>query len=504
MIQALMLLPLAAGVLAFLVRSDAARRALLVWTARAHFLLSAALIWLKTGPVPLVLTCVSPVPASAPAEVWFDYDPLGLLFLGITSLLFLGAAHYAVAYLAAEKRDPGEDADEGFIFNNAPEAAFTGCLLLFLAAMTAVTASRHMGLLWACVEATTLLSAPLIYFHRHKRSLEATWKYLLICSVGIALALMGNLFLGAAGLKTGAGLDLGALLAKGAALDKPLLKAAFLFLFVGYGTKMGLSPFHTWLPDAHSEAPAVVSALLSGALLNCAFLGILRVNSVCARAGLADFTGGILVLFGLFSLVTAALFMLGQRDYKRMLAYSSIEHMGILAIGAGLGGAALFGAMLGAFSHSLTKAGLFFTSGVVLASEKTKRISDVRGLWRLAPRTAALWLGGFFIITGTPPFGVFLAKFLILREALARGHYWLAAAYLFFLALLFAGMAKVFIAMTFGECAEKPGDRPFAEPRGMLLPAAVLFAVVLLAGLYLPGWFSGLLRDAAANVAGTL
>jgi hydrogenase-4 component F len=466
---------------------------LLVWPARGHFLLASATIYFQLHGVQ---------PAVAP--VWFAYDPLGLLFLGITSLLFLGASQYAVTYLALEKRDPGEEAADGFIFNNAPEAVFTGCLLLFLAAMTAVTASRHMGLLWASVEATTLLSAPLIYFHRHKRSLEATWKYLLICSVGIALALMGNLFLGAAGIKAGAGLDISGLLAQAASLDKPLLKAAFLFLFVGYGTKMGLSPFHTWLPDAHSEAPAVVSALLSGALLNCAFLGVLRVNGVCARAGLADFTGGILMLFGLFSMVTAALFMLGQRDYKRLLAYSSIEHMGILALGVGLGGAGIFGAMLGALSHSLAKAGLFFTSGVVLAAEKTKRIADVKGLWRRAPKTAVLWLGGFFIITGTPPSGVFLAKFLILKEALGLKHYWLAGAYLFFLAILFAGMANVFISMTFGERAEKPGEKPFVEPAGMLAPAAFFFVCVMLAGLYMPGWLNELIRSAALGVTGKL
>jgi len=344
MTTALMLLPLAAGLAAFLIRSDAARRSLLLWTARGHFLLAVLVIGAYFPGGSLIAAVVSPVPE--PSSPWFAYDPLGLLFLGIASLLFLGAAQYAVTYLAAEKRDPGEDADGGFIFNNAPEAVFTGCLLLFLSAMTAVTASRHMGLLWALIEATTLLSAPLIYFHRHKRSLEATWKYLLICSVGIALALMGNLFLGAAGLKSGVGLDLAPLLSGAGALDKPLLKAAFLFLFVGYGTKMGLSPFHTWLPDAYSESPAVVSALLSGVLSTAALLGILRVNAVCASAGLADFTGGLLVLFGLLSVITAALFMLGQRDYKRMLAYSSIEHMGIIAMGAGLGGGAVFGALL--------------------------------------------------------------------------------------------------------------------------------------------------------------
>ncbi|MBI4351308.1 MAG: NADH dehydrogenase FAD-containing subunit, partial [Elusimicrobia bacterium] len=353
-------------------------------------------------------------------------------------------------------------------------------------------------------EATTLLSAPLIYFHRSRRSLEATWKYLLICSVGIALALMGSLFLGAAGLRSGAGLDLDALLLKGALLDKPLLKAAFLFLFVGYGTKMGLAPFHTWLPDAHSEAPSVVSALLSGALLNCAFLGILRAGAVCAAAGLGEFTGGILVLFGLLSIVTAALLMLGQRDYKRMLAYSSIEHMGILALGAGLGGGAVFGALLGALSHSLVKAGLFFTSGVVVACEKTKSISEVRGLRRRAPLTAALWLAGFFLITGTPPSGVFLAKFIIVKEAFALGRYWLAGTSLFFLALLFGGMARFFISMTFGEREAKPGEKPFDEPAGLLAPAAAFFVLVLILGLFLPGWLDGLLKAAVPRINGQI
>ncbi|MEI7530287.1 MAG: proton-conducting transporter membrane subunit, partial [Elusimicrobiota bacterium] len=340
MITLLMLVPLIAGLSAFLISDDGRRRVLLITASAAHLALTVSV--LVTRP-------------EIPPGAWFGLDALGLLFLAVTSVLFFGASIYAVKYLSFEKYDPGEDADEGFIFNNEPEPVFIGCLLLFLAAMTAVTVSRHLGMLWAAVEATTLLSAPLIYFHRHKRSLEATWKYLLICSVGIALALMGNLFLGAAGIKAGAGLDLESLLAKAAVLDPAWLKAAFLFLFVGYGTKMGLAPFLSWLPDAHSESPAVVSALLSGALLNCAFLGILRAVQVCAGAGLAGFTGDILILFGLLSLMTAALFILGQRDYKRMLAYSSIEHMGILSLGVGLGGGAVYGALLNAVAHSLTK-----------------------------------------------------------------------------------------------------------------------------------------------------
>ena len=419
MVTALLTLPLVAGLAAFIISDDVRRRRLLLWTAAGHSVLTAALFLQRPGA-----GCGT---SAAAYGEWFGLDELGLIFLGVTSALFFGAAIYAVCYLELEKRDPGEEADEGFIFNNAPEAVFTGCLLLFLAAMTAVTASRNLGILWAAIEATTLLSAPLIYFHRHKRSLEATWKYLLICSVGIALALMGNLFLGAAGLKSDLGLNLDALLGGAALLDKPLLKAAFLFLFVGYGTKMGLAPFHTWLPDAHSEAPALVSALLSGALLNCAFLGILRAVQICGGAGLADFSGGILLLFGLLSLATAGLFILGQRDYKRLLAYSSIEHMGIMALGTGLGGGAVYGALLNAVGHSLAKAGLFFTSGLILAAYKTKRITEVKGLLGRAPKTAALWLAGLFLITGTPPSGIFLGKFLILKEAIVSGRYLVAA-----------------------------------------------------------------------------
>ena len=206
--------------------------------------------------------------------------------------------------------------------------------------MTLVTVSHHFGLMWVGVEATTLASAPLIYFHRQHRSLEATWKYLLICSVGIALALLGNFFLAVAAGRAGRQLD-GPLSLSDLSgrcrigLIVSWLKAAFLFFLVGYGTKMGLAPLHTWLPDAHSEAPSVVSALLSGALLNCAFLAILRVHRFAPPPGEAAFSQGLLVFFGLISMGVAAMFILGQADFKRMLAYSSVEHMGILALGVG-------------------------------------------------------------------------------------------------------------------------------------------------------------------------
>jgi hydrogenase-4 component F len=199
------------------------------------------------------------------------------------------------------------------------EAHFAAWLLGFQAAMSLVTVSQHFGLMWVAVEATTLLSAPLIHYHRHRRSLEATWKYLLICSVGIAVALLGTYFLSAAASSGSAAVPLFFRRLAAARLNAQWLKAAFILLLVGYGTKMGLAPLHTWLPDAHSEAPSPVSALLSGALLNCAFLAILRIHGVCAAAGLGDFSRQLLLILGLASMAVAAAFILGQTDYKRLL-----------------------------------------------------------------------------------------------------------------------------------------------------------------------------------------
>src|SRR5579872_7171978 len=326
-LYALILIPAAAGAAAFAVRPDAARRLVLVAAAVVHSALTFSL-WLVPQQFSRLPDRMS----------WIALDAAGLLVLSITSLLFLITAFYTVGYLRREHDESHRDIEEGFYFRNAPEAVFTGCLLFFLSSMTFVTMCQHFGLLWVAVEATTLVSAPLIYFHRQHRSLEATWKYLLICSVGIALALLGNFLLAVAATSAEGGerlpLVVGSLAADGASLNPLWLKAAFVFLLVGYGTKMGLAPMHTWLPDAHSEAPSSASALLSGALLNCAFLGILRAHQVCDAAQHGEFSRSLLVGFGLLSMAVAGIFIVGQSDFKRMLAYSSIEHMGILALGA--------------------------------------------------------------------------------------------------------------------------------------------------------------------------
>jgi hydrogenase-4 component F len=406
--------------------------------------------------------------------------------------------------LRREDRGRHVDAEEGLLFTNEPEAIFIGCLLLFLGAMTLVTTCQHLGMLWVGVEATTLASAPLIYFHRHHRSLEATWKYIMLCSVGIALALLGNFLLAVAirGVGDGhSGLLFNDLMHHAGVMNTQWLKAAFLFFLVGYGTKMGLAPLHTWLPDAHSESPSLVSALLSGALLNCAFLGILRAHALCVAAGEAEFSQHLLVIFGLFSMGIASVFIIRQADFKRMLAYSSVEHMGILALGVGIGGVGVFGALLHACGHSLTKAALFLAAGNIVIVYHTKFIADVRGILSASPITGVLWIAGFLSITGSPPFGTFLSEFTILKAALDGGQIFVAVLYLVFLSLIFIGMANIVLRMAQGE---QPAEQ-MASPRRVswfeIVPPAVLAILVLALGIYIPPQVGNTLRMAAEQIS---
>jgi len=511
------LLPAAAAVIAFFIQAHGARRFLLAATAAAHSLLVA---WMWVDPARFLAL-----------GDWMAMDGLGRLFLGITSALFLAVSLYAVGFLRRESGSTAADSEEGFLFSNTPEALFTACLLGFLSTMTLVTVSTHFGLMWVAIEATTLVSAPLIHYHRHHRSLEATWKYILLCSVGIAVALLGTYFIAAAVPRGSGGvssLTFGRLVQRASELDARWLKAGFLLLVVGYGTKMGLAPLHAWLPDAHSEAPALVSALLSGALLNCAFLAILRIVAVLGSAGLGEFSRQTLLVFGLASMAVAAGLIIGQGDYKRMLAYSSVEHMGILAVGIGLGGTGDWGALFHAVNHSLTKAALFLLAGNLLAVYGSKRISDVGGALRRVPVTGVLWIAGFFAILGAPPFGAFSSELAILRAAVSSGSWVVVVLYSLFLAAVFAGMIAVLVRMAQGGRAPgspargqavragaghaaggAPGFGP-AESHGLavavlaparepvlgLISPIVLLAGTLALGLFVPGFLASSLEQA--------
>jgi hydrogenase-4 component F len=495
MIWALILIPAAGGASAFLPLPARLRRMLLGSAASLHFLLALA-AWR------------APAAALSAAGGWLALDAAGLLFLTICSALFLAAALYAIGYLSADTQAPIRDYLEGFQFANRSEGVFIGCLLLFLATMSAVAMARHLGLLWVAVEATTLTSAPLIYYHRHHRSLSAAWKYLLICSVGIALALLGNFFLAVA-TTAGKGqpitLLMPVLIHHASALSPTWLKAAFLLMLVGYGTKMGLAPMHTWLPDAHSEAPSLVSALLSGALLNCAFLALLRMQAVLASAGMGAFGRNLLVMFGLLSMGWAALLLIAQSDYKRMLAYSSVEHMGVLSLGVGLGGVAAAGAMLHAVNHSLVKAALFLVAGNILAAYRTKDVPSTRGLRQLLPLSGLLWMAGILAVAGSPPFGLFTSELMILRGALAGQHWAVAAGYLAALGIAFGAMLWTALRMVYGGAPTTPAWA--GHKRDTFLSVAspvVLIAAVLVLGLWVPDPLRRLIHRAAALWGGNL
>ncbi len=477
------LLPAAAGTASYFIRPHRWRRLLWGTAAVSHFALAlTAALTLKAPPL----------------DYWIGMDSLSAIFLVLTSLLFFGATVYGIGYVAREPVSGQMDFEDGSLFKNEPESVFTGGLLLLLATMSLAILSRHLALQWVAIEATTLASAPLIYYHQNRRSLEAAWKYLILCSVGIALALLGIFFLRMTMQEGSHDLTLAALLERAGTLNHKWLSAAFLFMLVGYGTKMGLAPLHTWLPDAHSEAPSPVSALLSGALLNCAFLGILRMQQICAAAGMASFGGDLLILFGLLSMGLAGAFILHQADYKRMLAYSSVEHMGILALGVGLGGLGLFGSFLHTVNHSIVKAMLFLTAGNLLSRFHTKDTTKIQGACDALPITGALWIAGFLAVTGSPPFGTFVSEFTILRATLDQGRWVIAVLYVLFLLLAFAGMSGIVLRMALGKSEVNRVREPFTA----VLPPILFAVLALLLGVYLPGPLADRLRDAAQLLGG--
>ncbi len=490
MLLALILIPVIAGVLSLISRNANLRYFFLGFAAVLHFMLTV-MFWF--------------FPPAALFNNWLGLDQIGQLILSVTSVLFLGACFYAINFLRNEKHEPIKDFQEDIIFSNAPEAIFICCMLFLLASMTFLALSQHFGLIWVAIELTTLTSAPLIYFHRHHRSLEATWKYLMICSVGIAIALLGNFFLAVAASTGGekpVSLLASELVKYADKLNVKWLKAAFIFILVGYGTKMGLAPMHTWLPDAHSEAPSVISSLLSGAMLNCAFLGIFRTFQVCIAAGQADFAKDLLIALGLVSMLFAAVYIVRQADYKRMLAYSSVEHMGIIAIGLGLGNAAVFGSMFHLINHSLTKAALFLVAGNILAVYKTKRTKDVQGMFKVMPVSAFLWLAGILAITGFPPFGTFISEFLILKSGFEQGRFFVSSAYLVLLVIVFIGFATICIRMTQGSPEQGAEKLALKEKALSVVPAAVMILLVLILGLFIPASLKNFLHGICMLVGG--
>jgi hydrogenase-4 component F len=372
---------------------------------------------------------------------WGTYiiiDALSAWVIFCAAVVYVLASIYAVGYMRLL------DADERLPLFYALFAGFA--LTTLVGPMM-----NNAGLYWIAIELTTLVSTFLVAFERAAESIEAAWKYIIVVSGGISLALLGTvLFYWAGSLVIGPSYDMTwAVLGKAAPhMDPTLLTLAFLLVLIGYGTKAGLAPMHTWLPDAHSEGPTPVSALLSGALLNTAMIGIIRYLSVVDAGGVGPLPRLTLIALGVVSLIVAALFIVRQEGIKRLMAYSSVEHMGVIALGVGFGGVfGIAGALYHMLNHSLNKSLMFFGAGSMMRSYRTKEISEIHLVSRHFPVVGALWLAGAVAITGAPPFGLFASELTILRAGLQTRAAWASFVMAVLLIIIFVAFLNHFRVM---------------------------------------------------------
>jgi hydrogenase-4 component F len=457
----LILIPFAGAAAALAWQGERSRPYLLPATSLLH---TALALWLLFDP-----------PVVGPGA-WFGFDPLARAMLPAVSILFLVCSFYCVPYLRT--------------CISRPNRIFVALLLAMLGLMSAAHEARHLGLLWIATEALTFAAVPIVHFAGTPRAFEATWKYLLIGGTGIALSLLGSFCLGYASLSGGGTGDLTftALVAQGGSLSGPWVVIAWVFLLAGYGTKMGLAPMHTWKPDVYGEAPGVMGAILAGGVTTVAFTALLRVRAVVDAAGESAMASRTLMAIGLFSMLVAALFLLGTRDFKRMLAYSSVEHMGILVIATALGKVGVWAALFHVWNNSFTKGTLFMSAGNIRRVAGAHTVDEVSGMSAITPRSAAIFVTAMLAVTACPPFGPFFSELLIVRTAFATNH--LAGAAIFLGCLLFAffGMTRLVFAVVDGKPrpAAVQGRKRFAETAGVVLPPLVLLVLSLWLGLATP------------------
>lgn len=427
----------------------------------------------------------------------FLVDPLSSVFLLIVGFLGLTAAMYSLPYMEHELQS--SRVTERMV------PRYYALFQFFVLTMVLTLVVENLGLLWVAVEATTLVSALLVAYYLNRSSLEAAWKYVMVCSVGIAMALLGIILLYYAQVQAGF-MDVQPLswleLRRYAVRFNPaLVKLSVVFILIGYGTKAGLAPMHTWLPDAHSQAPTPVSGLLSGALLSCAMYAIARNMAVINLLPEVGATAGkLLTGFGLLSIGVAVPFLLLQHDIKRLLAYSSVENMGLVALGIGAGSPlGLYGALLHLINHAVGKSALFYVAGAMIQQYHTKQILRIRGIIGPAPVLGSLLIGLVLAVAGMPPFSLFLSK-LVIIQSLFAGNWMIGLLALILLAGVFAGLLYYSVGMAFGPPAPGMEKRDLAP--GMLPAVAVSALILALSGIYLPSWLDVLLREAAEIVLG--
>jgi hydrogenase-4 component F len=431
------------------------------------------------------------------AAGWLRVDSLGAVFLLATSLLYAVAGVFSIGYLHADERGPGF---------RAFAKRYDALLNMFGWTMLLVPLAADFGTLWVAVELTTIISALLVAIDRTDAALEAAWKYVLIASSGLGIALLSIIVLYATGTH-GLGNEyipkFVRVLAHAHGFSHDAVRLSFVLAVVGFGTKVGFVPMHTWLPDAHSEAPAPVSAMLSGSLLSAAFYAILRFFQVAVADGQRGFAEHVLIVFGVISLIAASLFVLRQDNYKRLLAYSSIEHMGVIALGIGFGAPlAVAGALLHVITHASAKGLAFFGAGSLLRGYDTKEIDGVTGAGTAMPWTGPMFLAAALALCGLPLSGVFRSEFQIVCGGFAQPQYVGVTLLLVFVNLAFFGIlwhAGRMVLTPAGEGAASGEHSPW-NVAGML---GCLFVVIAL-GLHVPTELSALLNNAGRRLAAPL
>jgi len=433
---------------------------------------------------------------NGPQTVWdqqFFIDPLNVFLVTLTAFVSLTTAIFSRPYMRVEQ-DHGKMTPPRMRLYHSMYQLFSFTMLLGFT-------TNNLGIIWVAMEAATLTTVLLVSVYRTSASLEAAWKYFILCGVGIAQALFGTILLYMAADKV-LGAEHATLLwtslndVKGQ-LDPTIVTLAFVFLLIGYGTKVGLVPLHSWLPDAHAEGPTPVSAVLSGLLLNVAMYAVLRCKVLTDGALGTQMAGQLMMGFGLLSVTVAAFFLSRQKDVKRMFSYSSIEHMGLITFAFGMGGpVANFAGLLHMTVHSLVKSAIFFTVGHATQKAGTQVMSEIRGLITVNPTVGWGLMLGVMAILGMPPFGVFASEFLILTTAM-REQPW-AAPFLFLaLGVAFASILARVLPMVFGDTTLKALAHPPA-----LLPVFVHLVLALVLGLYIPPYLNGWYVQAASMLGG--
>jgi len=476
-ILAVLGIPLAGGALLALVGHRRAAAEVNVALSLATFVAAAT----------LTARVVRDGPLFAFGEQFF-VDSLNVFLVALTAFVSMTTSMFSRPYMRIEQ--------EHGKLTEARLRLYHSMYQLFIFTMLLVLLTNNLGLLWVALEAATLTTVLLVSLYRTPASLEAAWKYFILCGVGIAQALFGTILLYMASQRLlGTGVEAllwTHLLGVRSQLEPTILSIAFVFLLVGYGTKVGLVPLHNWLPDAHAEGPTPVSAVLSGLLLNVALYALVRCKVLADGALGTDFAGQLMMGFGLLSVVVGAFFLARQRDVKRMFAYSSIEHMGLVTFAFGMGGPiASFAGLLHMTVHSLTKSAIFFAVGHAAQTAGTQIMDDIRGLARVSPTIGWGLMLGTLAILGLPPFGVFASEFLILTSAM-RQQPWATPLLLISLGVAFAAVFRKVQPMVFGDTVAKPLPHPPA-----LVPVFVHLALALMLGLYIPPYLAAWYREAA-------